>query len=39
MKVNLEGDELSTRLYNRDNGENAAEHAISKAFKLQLQPD
>jgi hypothetical protein len=29
MKVSLSGDELSTRLYNRDNGENAAETVIA----------
>lgn len=28
MKVNLSGDELQTWLYNRDNGEGAAERAI-----------
>jgi hypothetical protein len=34
MKVDLSGDELRTGLYNRDNGEQAAERAISKAFNL-----
>lgn len=34
MKVSVDGDELSTLLYNRDNGENAAENAISSAFQL-----
>lgn len=29
MKINLSGDELDTRLYNRDNGENAAERVIN----------
>jgi hypothetical protein len=29
MKVDLSGDELDTWLYNRDNGENAAETALS----------
>ena len=28
MKVDLSGDDLDTRLYNRDNGEGAAEAAI-----------
>lgn len=28
MKVDLSSDELNTRLYNRDNGHNAAEDAI-----------
>lgn len=28
MKVDLAGDELRTRLYNRDNGDNAAERVI-----------
>lgn len=32
MKVNLGGDILNTYNYNRDNGENAAENAINKAF-------
>lgn len=30
MKVNLSGDELETYLYNRDNGEGAAERVISE---------
>ncbi len=30
MKVDLSGDELRTHLYNRDNGDNAAEEIISK---------
>ena len=30
MKVDLSGDELDTRFYNRDNGEMAAENAISQ---------
>lgn len=34
MKVELRGDELRTGLYNRYNGENAAEDAISEAFQL-----
>ncbi len=29
MKIDLSGDELDTRLYNRDNGGGAAEKAIS----------
>ncbi len=29
MKVNLEGDDLSTALYNRDNGNGAAERALT----------
>jgi len=29
MKIDLSGDELDTRLYNRDNGVDAAERAIS----------
>lgn len=29
MKVDLSGDELDTRAYNRDNGEKAAENAIA----------
>lgn len=28
MKINLSGDELDTRLYNRDNGANAAENVL-----------
>jgi len=28
MKIRLKGDDLVTRLYNRDNGENAAERII-----------
>jgi hypothetical protein len=28
MKINLAGDEVDTRLYNRDNGEGAAERAV-----------
>ncbi|MFA5049133.1 MAG: hypothetical protein WC516_08970 [Patescibacteria group bacterium] len=28
MKINLAGDSLDTRLYDRDNGEEAAEYAI-----------
>ena len=34
MKVNLDTDELYTRGYNMDNGENAAENAIKNAFGL-----
>lgn len=34
MKVNLSGDELNTWNYNHDNGENAAENAIKKAFGI-----
>lgn len=30
MKIDLSKDELNTRLYNRDNGNNAAENIISK---------
>lgn len=30
MKVDLAGDELETRLYNRDNGQNAAENALAE---------
>lgn len=30
MKVDIGGDELRTDLYNRDNGENAAEEAITR---------
>ena len=30
MKVRIEGDEIDTRNYNRDNGEGAAERALSK---------
>lgn len=30
MKVDLSGDELDTRNYNRDNGDMAAENAISQ---------
>ena len=33
MKVDMSKDELRTDLYNRDNGENAAENAIKEAFK------
>jgi len=33
MKVDLSGDEMRTDLYNRDNGENAAENAIAAAFQ------
>lgn len=29
MKINLAGDEIDTRLYNRDNGDGAAEKAIA----------
>ncbi len=29
MKIDLSKDELNTRLYNRDNGENAAEKALA----------
>ena len=28
MKVDLEGDDLDTRLFNRDNGQDAAENAL-----------
>lgn len=30
MKIRIEGDEIDTRLYNRDNGVGAAEAAIYK---------
>ena len=30
MKINLGGDELDTRLYNRDNGEGKAESILAK---------
>lgn len=30
MKLSLDGDELETRLYDRDNGEGAAERALSE---------
>lgn len=30
MKIDLSGDEVDTRLYNRDNGENAAENATAE---------
>ena len=33
MKVDLGTDELNTRLYNRDNGENAAESVIERLVK------
>ena len=33
MKIRIAGDEIDTRLYNRDNGDGAAERVISK-----LQP-
>jgi hypothetical protein len=33
MKVNLEGNELDTYLYNRDNGEGAAERVIANLIK------
>jgi hypothetical protein len=33
MKIDLSGDELQTRLYNRDNGEGAAERVISDIAK------
>lgn len=32
MKVNLSGDFLDTRLYNRDNGQGAAEYAVLDAL-------
>lgn len=34
MKVGLYKDDMSTVLYNRDNGEGAAEHALEKLSKL-----
>lgn len=34
MKISLEGDELETRLYDRDNGNGAAEAAISHLLKV-----
>jgi len=33
MKVDLSKDELLTSMYNRDNGQGAAEAAIERAFK------
>jgi hypothetical protein len=33
LKIDLEGDELSTRLYNRDLGEGAAEYALRDIVK------
>jgi sarcosine oxidase delta subunit len=33
MKVDLSTDELRTYLYNRDNGDGAAEKAIEKEFQ------
>ena len=33
MKVDLSGDELGTRLYNRDNGEGAAERALASLIR------
>jgi hypothetical protein len=33
MKINLKGDELYTRAYNRDNGEGAAERIIANLIK------
>lgn len=33
MKVSLAGDDMRTDLYNRDNGEGAAERAIAEEFK------
>lgn len=38
MKVDLSKDELRTDLYNRDNGENAAENAITRAlFPIEIK--
>lgn len=36
MKIHLDSDELDTYLYNRDNGNDAAEKIISKEFDLAL---
>ena len=33
MKIDIGKDELNTRLYNRDNGDGAAEEALSVLFK------
>ena len=33
MKIDVGQDELDTRLYNRDNGKDAAERALSKLFQ------
>lgn len=33
LKIDLEGDELSTRLYNRDLGDGAAEYALRDIVK------
>lgn len=33
MKISLEKDEVDTRLYNRDNGDGAAERVILKLFQ------
>lgn len=37
MKIDIGVDELNTRLYNRDNGEGAAERALSKLIKVSNQ--
>jgi hypothetical protein len=38
MKVDLSGNELRTSSYNRDNGENAAENAITRAlFPIEIK--
>lgn len=34
MKISLAGDELNTRLYNRDNGPDAAEKALAHLFQV-----
>lgn len=39
MKISLKGDELDTRLYNRDNGEGAAEQAINKLLTLKADKE
>lgn len=37
MKIGLDGDELETRLYDRDNGQGAAERAIAPLLAKQSQ--
>lgn len=39
MKVNLSGDELNTRLYNRDNGDNAAETVVANLKAAEEVPN
>jgi len=38
MKVEIDGDDIDTRLYNRDNGEGAAEMAI-QSLRTEGKPD